>query len=54
LRYSDGGHSSNYVKPRSSQVNGKVERWKRSDEQEFYQLLTKRGVRRKRTLDGFR
>ena len=29
-----------YIKPRSPQLNGKVERSHRSDEEEFYQLLT--------------
>jgi transposase InsO family protein len=29
-----------YIKPRSPQLNGKVERSHRSDQQEFYQLLT--------------
>jgi hypothetical protein len=29
-----------YIKPRSPQLNGKVERSHRSDQEEFYQLLT--------------
>ncbi|SDW69786.1 Integrase core domain-containing protein [Nitrosomonas oligotropha] len=29
-----------YIKPRSSQLNGKIERSHRSDQEEFYQLLT--------------
>jgi transposase InsO family protein len=29
-----------YIKPRTPQLNGKVERSHRSDQQEFYQLLT--------------
>ena len=29
-----------YIKPRSPQLNGKVERSHRSDKEEFYQLLT--------------
>ena len=29
-----------YIKPRSPQLNGKVERSHRTDQQEFYQLLT--------------
>jgi len=32
-----------YIKPSSPQLNGKVERSHRSDEQEFYQLLTYKG-----------
>ncbi len=29
-----------YIKPRSSQLNGKAERSHRTDQEEFYQLLT--------------
>ena len=29
-----------YIKPRSPQLNGKVERSHRTDQDEFYQLLT--------------
>ena len=29
-----------YIKPRSQQLNGKVERSHRTDQEEFYQLLT--------------
>lgn len=29
-----------YIKPRTPQLNGKVERSHRTDQQEFYQLLT--------------
>ena len=29
-----------YIKPRAPQLNGKVERSHRSDQEEFYQLLT--------------
>lgn len=29
-----------YIKPSSPQLNGKVERWHRSNEQEFHQLLS--------------
>lgn len=32
-----------YIKPRSPQLNGKVERSHRSDSQEFYQLLSYKG-----------
>lgn len=32
-----------YIKPSSPQLNGKVERSHRSDEQEFYQLLSYTG-----------
>jgi transposase InsO family protein len=32
-----------YIKPSSPQLNGKVERSHRSDQQEFYQLLTYKG-----------
>ena len=32
-----------YIKPGSAQLNGKVERSHRSDEQEFYQLLSYTG-----------
>ena len=33
-------HTHAYIKPRSPQLNGKVERSHRTDEEEFYQLLT--------------
>jgi len=36
----DRGIRHVYIKPRSPQLNGKVERSHRSDEEEFYQLLT--------------
>ena len=36
----DNGIRHVYIKPRSSQLNGKVERSHRSDQEEFYQLLT--------------
>lgn len=36
----DKGISHVYIKPRSPQLNGKVERSHRSDGEEFYQLLT--------------
>jgi transposase InsO family protein len=36
----DQGIRDAYIKPRSTQLNGKVERSQRSDEEEFYQLLT--------------
>ncbi len=36
----DHGVRHVYVKPRSPQLNGKVERSHRSDQEEFYQLLT--------------
>jgi transposase InsO family protein len=36
----DKGIRHVYIKPRSPQLNGKVERSHRSDEEEFYQLLT--------------
>lgn len=36
----DKGIRHAYIKPRSPQLNGKVERSHRTDEQEFYQLLT--------------
>ena len=36
----DKGIRHTYIKPSSSQLNGKVERSHRTDEQEFYQLLT--------------
>ena len=32
-----------YIKPRTPQLNGKVERSHRTDKDEFYQLLTYRG-----------
>lgn len=34
-----------YIKPRTPRLNGKVERSHRVDDQEFYQLLDKNGVR---------
>lgn len=34
-----------YIKPRTPRLNGKVERSHRIDEQEFYQLLDKKGIR---------
>jgi transposase InsO family protein len=39
----DKGIRHAYIKPNSPQLNGKVERSHRSDEQEFYQLLTYNG-----------
>jgi len=36
----DNGIQHVYIKPRSPQLNGKVERSHRSDQEEFYQLLT--------------
>jgi transposase InsO family protein len=36
----DKGIRHAYIKPNSPQLNGKVERSPRTDEQEFYQLLT--------------
>ena len=36
----DEGIRHVYIKPRSPQLNGKVERSHRSDQEEFYQLLT--------------
>lgn len=36
----DKGMRHVYIKPRSPQLNGKVERSHRSDQEEFYQLLT--------------
>lgn len=36
----DKGMRHAYIKPRSPQLNGKVERSHRSDKEEFYQLLT--------------
>jgi transposase InsO family protein len=36
----DKGIRHAYIKPSSPQLNGKVERSHRSDEQEFYQLLS--------------
>jgi transposase InsO family protein len=36
----DKGIRHVYIKPRSPQLNGKVERSHRSDQEEFYQLLT--------------
>lgn len=36
----DEGLRHVYIKPRSPQLNGKVERSHRSDQEEFYQLLT--------------
>ena len=39
----DQGIRHVYIKPRSPQLNGKVERSHRTDQQEFYQLLTYTG-----------
>jgi transposase InsO family protein len=39
----DKGIRHVYIKPSSPQLNGKVERSHRSDQQEFYQLLTYKG-----------
>jgi len=36
----DMGIQHVYIKPRSPQLNGKVERSHRTDQEEFYQLLT--------------
>jgi transposase InsO family protein len=36
----DQGIRHPYIKPRSPQLNGKVERSHRTNEEEFYQLLT--------------
>ena len=36
----DKGIRHVYIKPRSPQLNGKVERSHRTDQEEFYQLLT--------------
>ena len=36
----DRGMKHVYIKPRSPQLNGKVERSHRTDHKEFYQLLT--------------
>jgi transposase InsO family protein len=36
----DQGIRHVYIKPRTPQLNGKVERSHRTDEQEFYQLLS--------------
>ncbi len=36
----DKGIRHVYIKPRSPELNGKVERSHRSDQEEFYQLLT--------------
>ncbi len=36
----DRGNRHVYIKPRSAQLNGKVERSHRTDQEEFYQLLT--------------
>jgi transposase InsO family protein len=36
----DKGIRNVYIKPRTPQLNGKVERSHRSDQEEFYQLLT--------------
>jgi transposase InsO family protein len=36
----DKGMRHVYIKPRTPQLNGKVERSHRSDQEEFYQLLT--------------
>jgi transposase InsO family protein len=39
----DKGIRHVYIKPRTPQLNGKVERSHRTDKQEFYQLLTYKG-----------
>jgi len=39
----DQGLRQMYIKPRTPQLNGKVERSQRTDQQEFYQLLTYKG-----------
>ena len=39
----DQGLRQVYIKPRTPQLNGKVERSHRTDQQEFYQLLTYKG-----------
>ncbi|MHA3977058.1 IS481 family transposase [Halovulum sp. GXIMD14794] len=39
----DRGIRHAYIKPRSPQLNGKVERSHRADQQEFYQLLSYKG-----------
>ena len=39
----DHGIRDVYIKPRSPQLNGKVERSHRTDQQEFYQLLSYKG-----------
>jgi transposase InsO family protein len=39
----DQGIRHVYIKPRTPQLNGKVERSHRTDQQEFYQLLTYKG-----------
>ncbi len=39
----DKGMRHVYIKPRTPQLNGKVERSHRTDQQEFYQLLTYKG-----------
>jgi transposase InsO family protein len=39
----DKGIRHAYIRPSSLQLNGKVERSRRSDEQEFYQLLSYTG-----------
>jgi transposase InsO family protein len=39
----DKGIRHVYIKPRSAQLNGKVERSLRSDQEEFYQLLDYKG-----------
>ena len=33
-----------YIRPRTPRLNGKVERSHRADDQEFYQLLDKKGI----------
>ena len=50
----DQGMKHVYIKPRSPQLNGKVERSHRTDQQEFYQLLTYTGdVDLKRKLEAW-
>ena len=39
----DHGIQHVYIKPHTSQLNGKVERSHRTDQQEFYQLLSYKG-----------
>ena len=42
-RLADQGIRHVYIKPRTSQLNGKVERSHRTDQQELYQLLSYEG-----------
>jgi transposase InsO family protein len=41
--HGDGRISDAYIKRGTPQLNGKVERFHRSDQQEFYQLLSYKG-----------